>query len=87
LSFEIDSNEVMDEHFPALCTPQPLLPLLNRMPQETLLDPGIYGWCPCPSTWATQNKCCLDVNRALLTLLLPRSHCQYHLSSQALPTL
>jgi hypothetical protein len=47
LSFEIDSNEVMDEHFPALCTPQPMLPLLRRMPQETVLDPGVYGWSPC----------------------------------------
>lgn len=43
LSFEIDSNEVMDEYFPALCTPQALMPLLRDSPQETLLDPGIYG--------------------------------------------
>ena len=43
LSFEIDSNEVMDEYFPALCTPQALMPLLRDSPQETPLDPGIYG--------------------------------------------
>jgi hypothetical protein len=43
LSFEIDSNEVMDEHFPVRCTPDSLLPLLRNAPEETQLDPGIYG--------------------------------------------
>jgi hypothetical protein len=33
----------MDEMFPALCTPDALLPLLRAAPDETLLDPGIYG--------------------------------------------
>lgn len=40
LSFEIDSNEVMDEHFPALCTPDALVQMLRDAPQETLPDPG-----------------------------------------------
>jgi hypothetical protein len=33
----------MDEDFAVLGTPEALLPLLRTMPQETLLDPGVYG--------------------------------------------
>jgi hypothetical protein len=43
LSFEIDSNEVMDEHFPAICTPDELARLLQQAPPETALNPGMLG--------------------------------------------
>jgi hypothetical protein len=37
----------MDELFPVLSTPDALLPLLRAAPDETLLDPGIYGQNAC----------------------------------------